>query len=294
MNRILFTILILATASCAGWRPRLRSSSGTQSFARVAPPPPDVRVVQTRLTAHPTNEQLGLYYCSQMASRSPLGALGGLACRIFGPMPTREQLAFHFDVEIEIQNSSNVPMPLVQALIAFRAFPDSTRATGAQTNGAQANGVAENLGSVCVSLCENSTSCPQDANACQSSEPEIRDVDDFAAAAAQFLIATAVGQRRWEDLRIRTVEPGQNLRFVVRLSLEVEQMLRLIERTLSSAVETAQRGQVPSFVIPFEVEGSIWVRVENFGRFAATFPAVRGQWDMAQTVAQTTTGTSFQ
>jgi hypothetical protein len=34
-------------------------------------------------------------------------------------------------------------------------------------------------------------------------------------------------------------------------------------------------------VIPYAVEGSIWVDVRSFGRVAASFPRATGAWDLA-------------
>ena len=63
-------------------------------------------------------------------------------------------------VELEARNPASIPMPVVSALVAFAAYPE---ATGAQ-----------NLGTVCVSMCEDPNSCPQVADACASDEPQIR------------------------------------------------------------------------------------------------------------------------
>jgi hypothetical protein len=34
-------------------------------------------------------------------------------------------------------------------------------------------------------------------------------------------------------------------------------------------------------VIPYQIEGSAWVTIENFGRVGASIPAMRNQWDLA-------------
>jgi hypothetical protein len=241
----------------------------TGNLAGLRPSPPTVRMVETRLVHAPTNEQLGLHYCQVYASRSVAGAFGALACRALGAPPTREDLQFTFEVEMEAGNPGRVPLPMVEAMVAFRAFPDSSD--------------RRNLGTVCLSLCEDAASCPQGRpGACQSDAPEIRDLDSFASAAAGFLVSVALGQRRFEDLRVRTIAPSERVRFVAALSLDVDQALSLIERVAGSAVQSAQRGQRPRFDIPYEVEGSVFVEVERFGRFAASFPAVSGHWDLAE------------
>jgi len=271
-----FALAALLMSGCAALRSARRPvrGGGTAQDAITPPTPPTLRLVETRLSHAPTNEQIGLHYCTVYASQSPAGAFGALACRAFGPLPTREDLQFRFQAEMEAANPGRVPLPMVEALVAFKAFPDS--------------GDSANLGAVCLSLCENPANCPQGgANACESTAPEIRDMDSFARAAVGFLVSVAVGQRRFEDLRIRTIQPNERIRFVAELSLDIDQTLSLIERTVRRAVDGAQRGQTPNIQIPYEVEGSVFVEVESFGRFAASFPAVAGNWDLAQ-LAQNT------
>lgn len=275
-NVATLTLIALVLTGCgalrsARWPVRDR---GTAQDQVTRPTPPTVRLVETRLAHAPTNEQIGLHYCTVAASQSPAGAFGAMACRAFGPLPTRADLQFRFQVEMEAANPGRVPLPMVEALVAFKAFPDSSDSA--------------NLGAVCLSLCDDPANCPQGgASACESTAPEIRDMDSFARAAVGFLISVAVGQRRFEDLRIRTIQPNERIRFVAELSLDIDQTLSLIERTVRGAVDGAQRGQTPNIQIPYEVEGSVFVEVESFGRFAASFPAVAGNWDLAQ-LAQNT------
>jgi hypothetical protein len=243
------------------------ANDGTLGGVPVRPLPPVVRVVEVRLAHQPTDAQLAAYYCAQYASRTALGAFGALACRVLGPIPTPDQLRLVFDVELEAENTNKVPLPMVQALVAFRAFPSHPN--------------APNLGAVCLSLCQDPMSCPQNQpDACRSDEPEIRDLNDFTQAAAGLLVSVALGQRRFEDLRIRTITPGDKLRFVTQLSLDVDQALRLIELTARQAVEQAKRGNKPHFTIPYTIDGSVWVSVEGFGRIAASFPQIQGAWEL--------------
>lgn len=229
------------------------------------PRPPVVRLVGTRLVHAPTNQQLALHYCRIQATRAG-GRMAALACRAFGEMPSREDLRFTFEVELEAQNPGRVPLPVVEALLALRVFPDAE---------------GQQLGAVCVSLCRNAESCPQDReNACESTEPEIRDLESFAAASVGFLTSVAVGERRFEDLMVRTIDPSETLRFVATFTLDVEPALAVIEWAATEAVAAAQLGELPSFTIPYEVEGTLFVDVPDFGRFAGSFPATRGTWPL--------------
>jgi hypothetical protein len=55
-------------------------------------------------------------------------------------------------------------------------------------------------------------------------------------------------------------------------------MLALIKRASSDAISQITSGRQPTFVIPWAVEGSVWVRFEGFGRIGAGFPRSEGNW----------------
>lgn len=219
--------------------------------------PPRVSIAAVRVADMPTNRELASYYCAQY--------LGPLVCRAFGPAA---DIDFAFDVELELRNTSKVPMPLVQTLFAFTAFPE---ARGAQ-----------NLGTVCLSFCEDPSNCRQTSAACVSDEPEIKDIRDFAGAAAGFLLATAVGERKLSDLRVRTIPPNDRMRMVVRLGLDPVQMVGLIREYAKGEADRIRRGQLPELAIPYEIEGTAWVSVESLGRLATGFGPAAGQWRLAR------------
>jgi hypothetical protein len=224
------------------------------------PPKPEVSVSAVVLESQPTNQLLAAYYCPKYVT----GALS-LGCRVFGSVPAKTDLRFTFRVELEAKNPATIPMPVVSALIAFAAYPE---AAGAQ-----------NLGTVCVSMCEDPNACPQVADACASDEPEIRSMNDFAGAAAGFLINAALtGGASVENLRIPVVPAGGSLRFVAGLTLDIDQMLALLGKLGGDVVGDLKAGRTPAFTIPWAVEGSVWVRFEGFGRIGASFPRQTGSW----------------
>ena len=213
--------------------------------------PPKVRIASVRMADMPSSRSLASYYCGQY-----LGPLG--------PVPQASDINFAFDVELELANSSKVPLPLVQTLFAFTAFPEAQD--------------AQNLGTVCLSFCEDPNNCRQDANACRSNEPEIRDIRDFANAATGFLISTALGERKFSDLRVRTVPPNDKMKMVVRLGLDPIQMVGLIRQLGQGELSRIKKGEIPEFNIPYEIEGTAWVAVESLGRLATGFGPAAGQW----------------
>lgn len=250
------SLAVLASCPAAG-------IPGLAGPAGLGPRPvPQVSVSAITLEAQPTNKMLAAFYCGEV-----LTGLASVGCRVFGSVPSKADLRFTFRVELEAKNPASVPMPVVSALVAFAAYPD---AAGAQ-----------NLGTVCVSMCEDPNSCPQVADACASDEPQIRGVNDFANAAAGFLLNAALtGGGSVESLRLPMVPAGGSLKFVAGLSLDIDQMLVLIKRLGGDIVGDLKAGRTPAFTIPWAVEGSIWVRFEGFGRIGAGFPRQTGAWPL--------------
>lgn len=223
-------------------------------------PVPQVSVSQVTLETQPTNKMLASFYCAQT-----LSGMAAIGCRVFGSVPSKADLRFTFKVELEAKNPASIPMPVVSAMIAFAAYPD---AAGAQ-----------NLGAVCVSMCEDPNNCPQVADACASDEPQIRGMRDFANAAAGFLVNAALtGGASVDTLRLPMVPAGGSLKFVAGLTLDIDQMLALLTRLGGDIVGDVKSGRTPAFTIPWSVEGSIWVRFEGFGRIGAGFPRQTGAW----------------
>lgn len=226
--------------------------------------PPDVRIAEVRLAEAPSNPQIAMRLCDELASER--GLPGRAVCAAFGRAPTRDDLTFAFEVELDIGNPNRIPLPLAEALVGFRAWPEHDE---------------ENLGAVCVSLCEEAAECPaMGADACRSSDPEIRDARDFADAAAGFLRAVVLGEREGGELGVRTVPPREHVRAVLRLELEPDRMMRLVRRLAGDAVSDVRVGQVPELEVPFELEGTVWVRVEALGRLGAGFGPHRDAWHL--------------
>jgi hypothetical protein len=218
--------------------------------------PPKVSIAEVRLAQMPSNKQLASYYCAQY--------LGPAICRAFGPVTSIDDIHFAFDVELDFENPNPVPLPVVQSLFAFTAFPERSSAS--------------NLGVVCLSFCEDPTRCKQDADACTSTDPEIRDAKDFARAASGFLYSVALGQRRFNDLRVRTVPPNDQTRMVVRLGVDPVQMVDVVSKLAKGDLDRIKQGKLPQLAIPYRIEGTAWVAVESLGRLATGFGPANGEW----------------
>ena len=245
----LLALLVIAAQGCAGFN----FGTGSKGIDVEAP---KISIAEVRLAEMPSNKELASYYCAQY--------LGPLICRVFGPVPSISDIHFAFDVELAFQNPNPVPLPIVQSLFAFTAFPEQSGAA--------------NLGTVCLSFCEDPAHCEQDANACVSDDPEIRDARDFAEAATDFLFAVALGERRFSDLGVRTVPPNDQTRMVVRLGIDPAQMVDLIARLAKGDIDRIKQGRLPQLAIPYRIEGTAWVAVESFGRLATGFGPASGEW----------------
>lgn len=219
---------------------------------------PGISVSAVRLVQLPSDKALASYYCGEY--------LGPIVCRTFGPTVTISDVHFAFDVELELHNPNPIPLPVVQSPFAFTAFPQERD--------------ARNLGTACLSFCEDPRRCRQSADACISDQPEIRDAKDFAGAVKGFLVSVALEEKRFSELRVKTIPPGDRTKMVVRLGLDPTKMVDLIAEMAKADIARVKRAQTPRFTIPYRIEGTAWVNVESFGRLATDFGPTTGHWQL--------------
>jgi hypothetical protein len=250
--RIAWFVLLALSSSCA----QLSQIAGP--LGGPPPKPPRMTVADVALATHPTDVVIARALCPMVAP-APV-------CMILGGRPSAAELRIGFAVQIDVENPNAIPLPLVEALVAFTAFP-----------GAQGS---QNLGAICLSFCDDPARCPPRSDACSVGGPEIRTAGDFANAAAGFLIATAAGQTRLDNLRIRTLPANGMTRVTVALELDPIQLVNLLARLGTDSIGQVKRGQVPTFTIPYQVEGSAWVTVQSFGKLAAGFGPYQGAWQI--------------
>lgn len=260
---------LVALVACA----QLQNLAGNTP---VKPPdPPRIVIANVGLANHPGPEIVARALCPRVAP--------GLVCAAIGGTPSRAELQIGFAVQLDVTNPNPIPLPLVEALVAFTAYPgggsrgSAPRGAEAQPEPPSGSG-ANNLGAVCLSFCDQGANCPMAPDACTGGGPQIRTISDFKAAAAGFLVAAATGQVSSDNLKIRTIAPNQTTRVTVALELDPEQVVALIARFATAALDQVKRGSVPKFEIPYSIEGSAWVTVQSFGKIAAGFGPVQGVW----------------
>jgi hypothetical protein len=241
-------LVVLALTSCA----QLQQLAETPSVP--APRPPRIAVSGVTLEAHPAPELVARALCPRVAPEP--------VCLILGGAPGLDQLRITFALGLDVTNDNAFPLPLVEALVAFTAYPQQA---------------AQNLGAVCLSFCEQGAQCPVAADACRSGQG-IRTMSDFTMAAVGFLAAVAVGKESVGNLKVRTIAPGQTTHVSVALQLDPVQTLGLLQQFAGTSLEAVKRGSVPVVEIPYAVEGTAWVHVEHFGKIGAGFGAVQGAW----------------
>ena len=221
---------------------------------------PEIKVSGVKLKRAPTNRELAATLCHK---RAP-----GFLCSMLGlRMPSQERLSFVFELELEVTNPNTIPIPAVEVLTAFTAYPDEA--------------YRNNLGAVCIALCPSGESCstPRQGT-CKSSSRDIRSLSDFGTRAAGFLLAVARGDASFSDLKVKTVGAGKTMRVKVTYKLGVAPALDLIQRASKKAVAAIKARRIPEFKIPYTVQGTLFFEVKRFGRIAASFGPMRSEWKL--------------
>jgi hypothetical protein len=254
MVRLVALLLLTAvSASC-----NILSNLGKSGTGVGGVTPPTVTVASAHLTRSPNNEQMARYLCPRYAP--------SYLCAMVGGVPSASEMRFTFDVQLDISNPNNIPLPVVEVLASFKAFPQQN---------------AQNLGALCLSLCEDPATCPQESQtACTGGGPEIRTMEDFAIASAGFLMNVLDGSARLDNLRVRMVAASGTTPVNIKLELSPDQILAVVGQLGTDAIAQVKQGKVPHFSIPYLVEGSVFLTVENFGKIATNYGPFSGTWNI--------------
>ena len=230
--------------------------------------PPGITYLGADLVQSPSQTTLAAYYCPEVANL-PFGASATVCQGFFGPRPTLAQMTFAFDLKFRVSNPNNVPIPLASILTAATVFPQAQ---------------SQALGAVCTQLCpEGQPACgASDPNACQASTRDIRSLSDFQGAAVSFLVsqglAMAAGQR--PTFVAPKVSAAANLDVVVRFSFGPQPFVAVVKQLAIQSAEQLKQGHMPSFQIPFKLEGTVFFDAGSFGRIAVGYGPVAGTWQV--------------
>ena len=232
--------------------------------------PPSVTFVGATLVRAPSTRDLAAHYCPELVS-APLGA-GAFLCRqAFGPPPPPSAMIVSFDLRFRVTNPNQVPLPLASALVATTLFPATT---------------AEKLGAACVSLCaEGAVGCTgaAPAGACEASSRDVRSLNDFVdKTLPQLLVAEGVALANGQPptFALPPITASSQADVTVRYSFGPEQLLAVMRELAAQSVAELKAGRLPTFTIPYRLEGTVWFDAGSIGRLAVGWGLTQGTWTL--------------
>jgi hypothetical protein len=232
--------------------------------------PPKVTYVGATLVRAPSTRALAAHYCPELV-QAPLGT-GPILCReAFGPPPPPSAMIVSFDLRFRVANPNQVPLPLASALVATTLFPATT---------------GEKLGAVCVSLCpEGAAGCTGAAppGACEASSRDVRSLADFVdKQLPQLIIAEGVALANGQppSFTLPPIVASSEVDVTVRYSFGPEQLLLVMRDLAAQSVSELKAGRMPTFVIPYKLEGTVWFDGGSFGRIAVGWGPTQGTWTL--------------
>ena len=232
--------------------------------------PPVLTFERVDLARTPSAAQLAAYYCPDLVS-APLGG-GPLLCQgLFGVRPAPATMAVDFDVSFKVTNPNQVPLPLSSLLTAVTVFPAASN---------------QKLGAACVSFCPaeapNCATAGSNPTACQASSHDIHSLSDYAAAATPLLIVSGVegAAGQLPSLLAPRLAPASDLQVVARMSLQPSELLAAMRQLAAQSVDDLKRGQPPTFVVPYRLEGTVWFDAGAVGRVAVNWGPTEGAFTL--------------
>jgi hypothetical protein len=255
---LLLLPLLLSLASC----------ELLQALEQNVENPPMVQASTLALTKRPSITQLAAYYCPTVITDSVLRLL----CTVtLGAPPPPSQLAFQFGIHLSITNPNNTPVPALDVLLALRLF-----------EGQQ----AEALGAICLSMCgSNDPTCTGQPKpgACQSSQNDIRTLNDFQARIPQ-LITDLVSGRAEQELRKSLIAAGGTVQLDLAFVLGLDQALAVFQKVAVNFVTDLLGGKSPTLAVPVQAEGSVFFELKPVGRFGVGYGPLRTTWNIDSTI----------
>jgi hypothetical protein len=232
--------------------------------------PPSVTFAGATLVRAPSTRELAAHYCPELVS-APLGA-GPLLCRqAFGPPPPPSAMIVSFDLRFHISNPNQVPLPLASALVATTLFPATS---------------GEKLGAVCVMLCaDGAAGCAgtPPPGACEASSRDVRSLADFVdKSLPQLLIANGVALANGQppSFTLPPITASSQADVTVRYSFGPEQLLFVMRDLAAQSVSELKAGRLPTFTIPYRLEGTVWFDAGSVGRIAVGWGPTTGTWTL--------------
>jgi hypothetical protein len=218
---------------------------------------------------------MAAYYCPQLVPNPGglPGAAGLLCSQFFGAPPSLEQMRVSFDLRFKVSNPNHFPIPVAELLAAATVFPERTN---------------QSLGAACVAFCgANQPGCTGQPGptSCQAQRSDIRSLADFRNAAAGLLISSGISalQGQTPSYTMPQVVRDAEVLVTARFSFGPAALLQVLRQLAQQAVQQLQTGKQLEFVIPYRMEGSVWLDVGSLGRVAVGFGPAAGSWTIPAT-----------
>lgn len=235
-----------------------------------APPitPPSVTFMGATLVRAPSVHDLAAHYCPDVIS-APYGTAPFLCRQAFGPPPPPSSLVVSFDLRFRVANPNQVPLPLASALVATTLFPATT---------------GQKLGAVCVALCpEGAAGCTgaPPPGACEASSRDVRSLNDFVdKSLPQLLIANGIALANGQppQFTLPPIVASSQVDVTVRYSFGPEQLLSVMRDLAMQSANELKQGRLPTFTIPYRLEGTVWFEGGSVGRIAVGWGPTEGTW----------------
>jgi hypothetical protein len=176
-----------------------------------------------------------------------------------------------FDLLFRVANPNQIPLPLASALVASTLFPATT---------------GEKLGAVCVSICpEGAAGCTGEAppGACEASSRDVRSLNDFVDKSLPRLIISegvALAQGKPLSFALPPITASSQVDVTVRYSFGPEQLLAVMRDLAAQSVNELKGGRLPTFTIPYRLEGTVWFDAGSVGRIAVGWGPTQGTWTL--------------
>jgi hypothetical protein len=260
---LFLTLGIFGSTSCAQLNQIERQFLGGGKIT-----PPTITYLGATLVQAPNQMQMAAFYCPDVIS-VPLGGAALVCQGFFGQRPHPASMSVSFDLLFRVANPNKIPIPLASVLTGATLYPGVTN---------------QRLGAACVQLCPEGQPCTGQASpdACRASTRDVRSLNDFGGAAANFLLATGIAAAAGQPVSFTApkVSSAANLDVKVRFTFGSTELLSVMRQLAVQSVNQLKAGQRPNFQIPYQLEGTVWFDAGSFGRIAVGFGPASGVWTL--------------
>jgi hypothetical protein len=217
--------------------------------------PPGVSLDRVDLVDYPSITKMTNYACNLVDPT-------GFTC---DGDPPKSDMLFSFDVVFDVKNENEkLPIPLIEVLLGISVFD------------------GDDLGAMCISFCDpDSEDCTASTNAedaCDvDSAKEVDEPSDLVPngdGIRGLAEDIASGDFGYNNDEFRVIKAGESMEAHIQFDLDIDTMLEVGSTAIARAIGGG------GFSVPYEVEGTLFFDVPEFGRYAFGFGPFPGEWDV--------------